>query len=90
MKPRAPFPVALLVAVLALGCLAAPAPAQDKTPTPTPERVPILLDTEVSSAGLSTIVLPPASAGLSFQASMSNGEFHGTIAPTTPTGSRRV
>ena len=47
-------------------------------------------DTGVSSAGLRTIALPPASAGQSFHASMISGEFHGMIAPTTPTGSRRV
>ena len=47
-------------------------------------------ETGVSSAGFSTIAFPPASAGQSFQASMTSGEFHGMIAPTTPTGSRRV
>ncbi len=40
----------------------------------------------VVSAGLSTTVLPHASAGATFQASMSSGKFHGTIWPTTPTG----
>ena len=33
---------------------------------------------------------PWASAGASFQHSSSSGEFHGTIAATTPAGSRRV
>ena len=42
------------------------------------------------SAGLTTNVQPAASAGASFQVSSSTGEFHGVIAPTTPTGSRRV
>ena len=35
----------------------------------------------VVSAGLSTIVLPHASAGASFHAAMSSGKFHGTICP---------
>ena len=44
----------------------------------------------VSSAGLSTTVLPAASAGPSFQAAIVSGKFHGTISPTTPSGSRKV
>ena len=43
--------------------------------------------TGVWSEGLTTSVQPAASAGASFQTSSSSGEFHGTIAPTTPTGS---
>jgi len=39
---------------------------------------------------LTTIVHPAARAGASFQVSSSSGEFHGTIAATTPTGSCRV
>ncbi len=42
----------------------------------------------VISAGFITIVLPAASAGPIFQLQNSSGKFHGTIAPTTPTGSR--
>ena len=42
------------------------------------------------SDGLSTIVQPAASAGASFCADSSSGAFHGTTAPTTPTGSRSV
>ena len=41
----------------------------------------------VSGAGLSTTVLPAASACPSLLMLTSNGKFHGTIAPTTPTGS---
>ena len=37
-----------------------------------------------------TTVQPAASSGASFQVSSSSGEFHGTMAATTPTGSRRV
>ena len=44
----------------------------------------------VSSAGLSTTVLPAASAGASFQAAIVSGKFHGVISPTTPSGSRTV
>ena len=44
----------------------------------------------VSDAGLSTTVLPAASAGAIFHDERRNGKFHGTIAPTTPTGWRSV
>src|SRR5206468_4087190 len=44
----------------------------------------------VSEAGFSTTVQPAASAGANFQLAMLSGKFHGTIAPTTPTGSRKV
>ena len=40
----------------------------------------------VNSAGFSTTVLPAASAGAIFQASISSGKFHGMICPQTPTG----
>ena len=40
------------------------------------------------SEGLRTSELPAASAGPIFQAAMISGKFHGTIAPTTPIGSR--
>ena len=40
----------------------------------------------VVSAGLSTTVLPAASAGAIFHASISSGKFHGMICPATPTG----
>ena len=41
-------------------------------------------------AGLMITVLPHASAGATFHAVSSSGKFHGTIAATTPTGSRSV
>ena len=41
----------------------------------------------VVSAGLSTAVLPQASAGASFQAAISSGKFQGTICAATPSGS---
>ena len=40
----------------------------------------------VVSAGLSTTVLPHASAGAIFQASIRNGKFHGITWPATPSG----
>ena len=47
-------------------------------------------DSEVSSAGFITMVQPQASAGASFHIPIISGKFHGTIAATTPTGSRTV
>ena len=44
----------------------------------------------VCSAGLSTTVLPIASAGAIFHDVMAIGKFHGTMIPQTPTGSRNV
>ena len=44
----------------------------------------------VSSAGFRTTVLPHARAGPSFQLASMSGKFHGTISPTTPSGSRKV
>ncbi len=40
----------------------------------------------VCSAGFSTTVLPAASAGAIFQASISSGKFHGITWPQTPCG----
>ena len=37
-----------------------------------------------------TTELPVASAGPIFQASIAAGKFHGSTAPTTPTGSRTI
>ncbi len=45
---------------------------------------------EVSSAGFNTTVQPQASAGAIFHMPIMSGKFHGTIAPTTPMGSRTV
>ena len=39
---------------------------------------------------LTTMVLPHASAGATFQVHMSSGKFQGTIAPITPNGSWSV
>ena len=42
------------------------------------------------SAGLSTTELPVTKAGANFQVAISNGKFHGTTAPITPSGERRI
>ena len=44
----------------------------------------------VSGAGFKTTVEPDASAGASLSMVTNSGTFQGTIAPTTPTGSRRT
>ena len=44
----------------------------------------------VSGAGLSTTVLPAASAGPSLAMFRYSGKFHGVMAATTPIGSRRM
>jgi len=49
-----------------------------------------MADADVISDGLSTIVLPAASAGASDMIAMKVGEFHGVMTPTTPNGSRSV
>ncbi len=45
------------------------------------------MEAEANSEGLTTTVLPAASAGASFHTVNRSGEFHGVIAPTTPIGS---
>ena len=44
----------------------------------------------VSSAGLSTTVLPAARAGAKPQPAIGIGKFHGTMTETTPSGSLKV
>ena len=44
----------------------------------------------VTDAGLRTTVFPRERAGAIFHMAWSSGKFQGVIAPTTPTGSRRV
>ena len=44
----------------------------------------------VCGSGLSTTALPSASAGATTRMPSTLGEFHGVIAPTTPTGTRRI
>ena len=83
------------------GCAASALPASGvepvttlKTPGGSPasskRRASSSVETGVWSEGFATSVQPAASAGAAFQVSSISGEFHGTIAPTTPTGSWRV
>ena len=44
----------------------------------------------MSGAGLSTTVLPASRAGPTFERLIWFGKFHGVIAATTPTASRRI
>lgn len=44
----------------------------------------------VKGEGLSTTVLPAASAGASFDDASWSGKFHGTIAATGPSGRQRI
>ena len=44
----------------------------------------------VYSAGFSTTVFPAARAGANPQPAIGIGKFHGTITPTTPSGSLKV
>ena len=48
------------------------------------------VDAGECSEGFTTNVQPAARAGASLNVISSSGEFHGVMAPTTPTGSRRV
>ena len=48
------------------------------------------VDAGECSEGFTTNVQPAARPGASLNVISSSGEFHGVIAPTTPTGSRRV
>src|SRR5207248_5710213 len=71
-----------------------PAGTMLTTPSGTPASTSMSAITNASSgdsgAGFSTIVHPVTRAGASFDIVVNCGTFHGTIAPTTPTGSRRT
>ena len=49
--------------------------------------IKIIMLAGVCSAGFSTMQLPAAKAGASFQIAINSGKFHGIICPTTPKGS---
>ena len=98
-RPVAVSPVKLILATS--GCAASAAPIEAPGPGTTlstpggrpasspssPRRSAV---SGVRLAGLSTTVLPQASAGASFHVAMTIGKFHGTIRPTTPSGSCSV
>ncbi len=59
-------------------------------PTSSNTRASAMDEAEVDSDGLSTTVLPAASAGASFHVASMSGEFHGVMAAITPSGSGRL
>ncbi len=73
----------------------APSPGTTfRTPGGSPHSSAILANSSsvsgVCSSGLTTMVLPAASAGPIFHMASSSGKFQGTMAAHTPTGSRRT
>src|SRR5262252_9097476 len=81
------------------GCSAMAAPTSGPRPltrlntpfgTPASWRISAKISAEVGvySDGFRIMVQPAASAGATLQAIWFNGQFHGVIIPTTPTGSR--
>jgi len=70
-----------------------PPPTTWKTPSgrwavsSSPTRVATAI---ASDEGLSTTVLPYASAGAAFHSGMAIGKFHGVMRPATPRGRRRL
>ena len=73
-----------------IGFLTHPAPTSGGKPASDASCAIRRAESGVAESGLRTTVQPAARAGASFQVSSSSGEFHGVIAATTPTGSRRV
>src|SRR3954469_23375887 len=71
-----------------------PAGSTDNTPSGSPASVNSAPSQSasigVSGAGFRMTVQPASSAGISLLMAMNSGTFHGMIAATTPTGSRRT
>ena len=94
----APPPVKVILSMPGWAVMAAPTSAPPVTTLMTPGGNPasavrsasISAVTGVISEGFMIAVHPAASSGASFQVSRASGEFHGMMAPTTPTGSRSV
>ena len=94
-RPTSVEPVNATFAISGWRTSAAPVEPSPVTMLSTPGGSPVSCATSakrsavsgVYSAGLSTTVFPAASAGATFQASMSSGKFQGMIWPATPTGS---
>ncbi len=97
-RPAREEPVMDTIATPGCSTRAAPTSAPPVTTLSTPGGRPAStaisasrrVDEGVSGAGLSTTVLPAASAGPSFQIAITNGKFHGAIPATTPTGRRTI
>ena len=93
--PTAVLPVKAILSTFGCATNAAPVSPYPVTILTTPAGSPaswqisanLSAVSEVVSAGLSTTVLPHAKAGATFQASISNGKFHGVIWPATPNAS---
>ncbi len=89
-------PVKLTMSISGWPLIASPTPGPSpltrlNTPAGTPAACMISAKIQALkgaiSLGLSTMVLPVASAGKTLQAIWLSGQFHGVIMPTTPTGS---
>ena len=59
-------------------------------PTPAASSATASIDADVTSDGLTTTVLPAASAGAAAIMVRNTGEFHGVMIATTPSGSGTV
>ncbi len=95
-RPTAVLPVKDSLAISGWSTSAAPASCpvpgtRLTTPAGMPAacrmRISSISASGVSSDGLSTAVQPAARAGANFHEVVTMGKFHGTIRPTTPTGS---
>ena len=94
MRPTSVEPVKAILSTCGCSTSAAPVAPSPVTMLTTPGGRPASRQISakasavkgVNSAGFSTTVLPAASAGAIFQASISSGKFHGMIWPQTPTG----
>jgi hypothetical protein len=95
MRPTSVEPVKASLAMPSWPAIAAPASPSPltrlKTPAGRPASAQIsakaMAVSGVCSADFSTTVQPAASAGATFQASISSGKFHGMIWPQTPAAS---
>ena len=95
MRPTSVEPVKAILSTSGCSTISAPVAPSPVTMLTTPGGNPASWQSSakasavsgVYSAGFSTTVLPAASAGAIFQASISSGKFHGMIWPQTPTGS---
>ena len=94
-RPAASLPVNDILATRGWSTSASPAARPPVTTLITPGGMPAfsasrassIADAEVTSDGLMTTVLPAASAGATVMMVRKVGEFHGTMAATTPSGS---
>ena len=94
MRPTSVEPVKAILSTSGCSTIAAPVSPSPVTMLTTPGGRPASTQISangsavsgVNSAGFSTTVLPAASAGAIFQASISSGKFQGMICPQTPTG----